>query len=154
MVFHSSGECLLRCPPLVDYGIISFVLFFSVGLFVLSGYVCFFLLLVELGNRLGQPWGFHLCARRRATALPFRRALITGDLGHAAAGEYRRVVLFDVVARDRGIVLLLDEQPLGALAPGTASAHGDERNVALQPLAVKANLEIAQIGRASCRERV
>ncbi len=74
---------------------------------------------------------------------------VVGDFLLGAAGEHAARVVLDVPAGFRGGVLLLDEQPLVALA---AIFHADQGEFAGELFAVQAELEIAalDLGLAGC----
>ncbi len=77
-----------------------------------------------------------------------------GDVGHLAAGGNRAVdgEQAIAVARLRAIVLVLDQQPVGALATRAVKFHAHEDPAAAEPLAEKREFEIARrqglLGRA------
>lgn len=73
-------------------------------------------------------------------------ALAFGDLLHAAAGGDRsRVLLQDLraILLDRMFVMMLDQQPVGSFSAIAIVAHPHQDETAMQPLAMKRELEVA-----------
>ena len=111
--------------------------------------VVFFLFLLDSSHSIRQPRCLQFPPARR-TALPLRRSRVAGNLFQSPTAEHRRVDRRNVVSLHHMIVVLLDHQPLVALAPRTPPAHLDQREIPFQPLPVQTKLQIP-LGQHRCR---
>lgn len=95
---------------------------------------------------LAVPDGICLDIRVRHHERSWLAARALGDLLHAAAGgDGSRVLLQDcrAVLVNGVIVTMFDEQPVGPLAAIAIVAHPHQDEAAMQPLAMKRELEVA-----------
>ena len=111
---------------------------------VFCGYAfCFYFFFIQLGETFGKPISFGPSARSLLAALPLRRAFIACDLGHGLAAQDGGVVLVYVESGRDVFIMFLYQQPLGAFTARAPRLDMDEREVAVEALAMQPKLEIA-----------